>query len=195
MQVIGMVTKGKTAMKLMDEKQPDVVLLDLHLPQISGIKITNYIKEKFPQIKVVFLTSETNEELLMKGIAAGADGFLLKNCDSESFIRSIRDTYHGEVVISGQAARILANRVLQFIYDRKVLLKEKLLINNIRLTNRELDIAYLLINNLTNKQIAKELYLSEGTVKNYVSELYRKFNLKRRTELVRYLRNLYSHPD
>src|SRR5690625_6295302 len=96
MQVIGMVTKGKTAMKLMDEKQPDVVLLDLHLPQISGIKITNYIKEKFPQIKVVFLTSETNEELLMKGIAAGADGFLLKNCDSESFIRSIRDTYHGD---------------------------------------------------------------------------------------------------
>lgn len=194
-QVIGMVTKGKAAIELMDEKQPDIVLLDLHLPQIDGIKVTHYIKEKYPETKVIFLTSETNEEMLMKGIASGADGFLLKNCDSESFIRSIRETYRGEVVISGIPARILANRVLQLIYDRKVLLKEKLLINDIRLTKRELDIAYLLIRNATNKEIAQELYLSEGTVKNYVSELYRKFNMKRRADLVSYLRDLYCPPQ
>lgn len=189
-RVIGMVTDGKEVLKQVEEKQPDVVLIDMHIPNIDGIKLTVHMKEKFPTIKVIFLTTFTEEELIIKGIISGADGFLLKTVDTKGLIRGIRNTYDGEVVFSGEVAKILANRIAQFTCDRKKILREKLNNRNIHLTNRELDVASLVMEDMTNKKIAQQLYLSEGTVKNYISELYQKFRLRNRKELAKYLNSL-----
>jgi len=193
--VSGMATNGTEAIQQIKEKQPDIVLMDLHSPHVNGIKLTVYIKENFPNIKAILLTNFAKEDPIIKAIIAGADAFLLKTIDAKSLIKSIHDTYHGEIVFSGKVAEILANRISEMTCDQKTILKQKLMNRNICLTNRELDIAYLLMDHQSNYKIAKRLYLSEGTVKNYLSDLYQKFNLRNRQELIEYLHRLLKDYD
>src|SRR5690625_3436495 len=107
-QVSGMVTDGIKAMQFIEEHQPDVVVLDTHTPTMNGIQLTVHIKEKFPQIKVVLLSEAIKEELVIQGVIAGADAFLIKTIDAHGLIQAIYDTYNNEIVFSGEVAKILA---------------------------------------------------------------------------------------
>ncbi|WP_042221701.1 response regulator transcription factor [Oceanobacillus manasiensis] len=194
-QVVGIATNGEEAIATFKKYLPDVVLMDIHMPELDGIKAMIKIKEKNPEVKVILLTTYADEELILAGINAGADGFLLKSLRSTSLIRSIRDVYENEIVLSGSAARILAEKIREQSYTKKQILDCKLQNRNITLSKRELDITYLLMDYHTNKQIAEKLFLSEGTIKNYISELYHKFEIPNRKKLINYLQNVINRKN
>src|SRR5690625_1634484 len=182
MFVVGSATTGEDAVDRLNIKLPDVVLRDVHMPDVDGIKMTMHIKDNYPHIKVIFLTTFSNKQLVIAGIAAGADGFLLKNIDSDSLLQSIRNAYRDQVVFSGEVAKILAKAVIEVRYDPHEILKAKLEKRDIYLSHRELEVASLIIDKCTNKEISQKLYLSEGTIKNYISEIYSKLNVRTRKE-------------
>lgn len=190
MEVIGMTHHGLEAIQQIEEQQPDVILMDIHMPEVNGIKATSQIKEHYPNIKVILLTTNKDIDLITTGLSVGADGFLLKTLDASRLVRSIRDAYDGQIVLSGEVAKMLATKVKAYKYDKKEILGEKLVNLDIQLSRRELDIAYLLKEEITNKNIAQELFLSEGTVKNYISEIYNKLGLRNRKDVIDYLRGL-----
>src|SRR5690625_4876318 len=187
MIVVGKATTGNEAMEQIKIKQPDVILLDVHMSDVDGIKMTVHIKDNYPNIKVIFLTTFSDKQLVIAGIVAGADGFLLKNIDTENLIQSIRNAYRDQVVISGDAAKILAKAVIELQYDRHEILKTNLEKRNIYFSDREIEVALLMVDQLTNKRIAQRLYLSEGTVKNYISGIYSKLKIDTRKEAIEYL--------
>lgn len=186
-EVVGIACHGHDAIRQIVELQPDVVLMDIHMPEVGGIEATRYIKEHYPNVKVILLTTHAEEDSVVTGLSAGADGFLVKSTDTIRLIRSIRDVYENQVVLAGEAARILAKKLETFRYDEKEILGKKLKDRNINLSIRELDIAILLMNGTTNKEMARKLHLSEGTIKNYISEIYNKLGLHSRKEVIRYL--------
>lgn len=190
MHVVGAVADGQEAMKEIAEKQPDIILLDIHITSIDGIKLTVHIKDNYPKAKVIYLTNFSKKELVVAGVLAGADGFLLKDVDIDSLLQAIRNAYRGQVVISGEAAKILVQKILELKYDRHEILKKRLALKDIYLSIRELEISLLLIDQFTNKEISSKLYLSEGTIKNYISDLYSKLQVDTRKEAIDYLRNL-----
>ncbi|PAV31099.1 DNA-binding response regulator [Virgibacillus profundi] len=192
MDVVGMASNGEEATQLMKKSQADIVIMDIHMPNVDGIKATIHLKDNYPSVKVILLTTFAEEDLIITGLAAGADGFLLKSLDRARLIRSIRDVYDDQVVLSGEAAKILATMIVDIKYNKKDLLEKKLVNRNINLSNRELDIAYLMMNGSTNKLIAQKLFLSEGTIKNYISELYNKLNLRSRKDVIDFLLELIS---
>src|SRR5690625_5578528 len=124
--VVGMAITVQDAMIQIYKKAPDIVLLDVHMSSTDGIKTTVHIKDNYPNIKVIFLTTFSNKQLVIAGIVAGADGFLLKNIDTESLLQSIRNAYRNQVVISGDAAKIIAKAVIEIKYDPHEILKAKL---------------------------------------------------------------------
>lgn len=191
-EVVGMAQHGQDAIEQMEKLQPDVVLMDVHMPEVDGIKATIYIKENYPKTKVILLTTYPEEDLIITGISIGADGFLVKSIDKERLIRSIRDVYENQIVLAGEAARILAKRIEGFNYDKKEILDRKLKYRNIYLTGREIDVALLLMDGMTNNDIAQKLYLSQGTVKNYISEVYQKLDLRNRKDVIVFLHGLYT---
>ncbi|MFZ3577498.1 response regulator [Virgibacillus sp. DJP39] len=195
MSVIGMADTGEESLRLIEEKQPDIVLMDIHMRNIDGIKGTIYLKEKFPAIKVIFITSFSDEDLIVSGLNAGADGFLFKDLNAKKLIQLIRDAYNGEMVLSGEVARILARKIRDSQFSQKQVLGRKLDNRCIYLSERELDIANLMMEGKSNKIIAQHLFLSEGTVKNYISELYNKMNIRSRSKVIDYFRGLTSSDE
>src|SRR5690554_6376876 len=113
-----MSTTVQDAMSQIREKVPDIIVLDVHMSNVDGIKTTVHIKDNYPHIKVIFLTTFSKKELVVAGIIAGADGFLLKNITTENLLQSVRNAYAIQVVISGDAAKILAQTVMELKYDR-----------------------------------------------------------------------------
>lgn len=192
LNVIGIATTGTEAIQQVIKKQPDVILLDLNLPAATSINAALYVKEHYPHTKVVFLTSAAREELIVKAMATGADGFLFKDLEANNLVQAIRDAYNNQVVLSGEVARVLAEKIAEIKYSKHEILKRQLASRDIRLTDRELDIAIMVMDNMKNKEIAKKLHLSEGTIKNYISELYDKLNLRNRKHVIAFLRGLFS---
>lgn len=167
-RVIGIAENGEAAIREIDKTRPDVVLMDIHMPNMDGIRTTVYLKEHYPDIKVVMLTSDADEDTVIRGISVGADGFLLKALYADSLIHAIREAVRGQPVLSGEVARILATRIRELTMNKKQILAKRLENRGLYFSARELDIAYLFMEGHTNKHIAQELYLGEGTVKNYI---------------------------
>ncbi|MUK87408.1 response regulator [Ornithinibacillus sp. L9] len=189
MKVVGMAEDGNSALEQVATLNPDVVLIDIHMPNLSGIHTAARIKQQFSGVRVVFLTSEVEKELIIRAITIG-DGFLLKDLYPDNLYQAIRDAYRGQVVLSGDVATILVNTIRELTMDSKNVLSIRLQNRGIHLTPRELDIAILLIEGKTNKQIAHTFHLSGGTVKNYISDLYMKLDIRNRNEVIKYLTGL-----
>ncbi|MEC5423410.1 response regulator transcription factor [Virgibacillus sp. C22-A2] len=189
-QVVGMADSGKAAIELIDKKQPDIILMDINSSDVDGIRTTRVIKKTYPDVKVIMLSQHAKEDLVLQGISAGVDGFLLKRLFADSLVRSIRDAYRGETVLSGYVARVIVERIRELTLDKKELLEGSLKNQGYQFTNREIDIAYLLAEGNTNKQIAVKLFLGEGTVKNYISQIYAKLGIHSRKDTVSFFRNI-----
>lgn len=186
-EVVGAMTDGVDAMTHLQYTEIDIVLLDLHLTSVDGIKLTVHIKDNYPHMKVILLTSFLKKELVVAGIVSGADGFLLKDIDADNLLHAIRNVYKEQIIISGEAARILAEEIVELKYDRHEILKQKLGNRHIYLTDKELEISLFIVDKLTNRQIAQKMFLSEGTIRNYISEIYSKLNTTTRKEAIEYL--------
>lgn len=159
--------------------KPDVVVMDIRLPGKSGIDATREIMKRAPETKVIMLTSYAEEELLFEAITAGASGYVLKQIGSGELIRALETIGHGEALLDPA----LTQRVFDRVREASRKAEEEAFAN---LTDQELRILALVAKGKTNKEIAEEIYLSEKTVRNYVSSIFSKLNLSTRAEAAAY---------
>ncbi|SCB66773.1 Two-component protein kinase [Bacillus mycoides] len=179
LQVVGMAEDGERAVELCERLKPDVVLMDLEMPNLDGIHATKMIKEKWPGIRVLILSTFQNTERAKEIIRNGADGYLLKSIDSRELAESIRLVYRGGTMINHDLFhRMWEENEETGSFESRSDGKEY------GLTKRELEILELLSQGSRYKTIASKLYLSNGTVRNYASNLYEKLGVKNREEAV-----------
>lgn len=156
--------------------KPDVVIMDIDMPGISGIEGVWQIKERWPEIKVLMLTVFEDEEKIFGAIKAGANGYLLKKDSPQKIIESIEQVYAGESPMNG----MIASKVLDYFQQQQ---KKSLTITNSNITEREKEILQLLIKGLSYKEIASSLYISPETLNSHIKNIYRKLNVHSRSEL------------
>ena len=190
MEVIGKANDGKAAIKILENlnEHCDIALVDLNMKGMGGIELIKVMKEKYPKIKILVLTTFYDDKNITEAIAGGADGYLLKDS--------------GKDVILGAVTQIMGGIT---VLDQKVMVRLTALMNNnlnnnlsngsgdtrntsydfsIDMTEREKEICSLMVEGLTNRQIAERLYISEGTVKNYISNIYDKTGIHDRVKLI-----------
>ena len=182
MEVVGTATNAQEALVLCRDFHPDIVLMDIRMPVMDGVLGTKLIKSQFSNIKVIILTTFKDDEYIKEAIKNGASGYMLKNQSSDSIIESLRTVHMGSMVLEKEVAQSLTSMLKD---DKK---KQKIKLD---ITEREWDVLKLVGEGLTNKEIADKLYLSEGTVRNYVTMLLEKLSLRDRTQLaIYYVKNL-----
>jgi DNA-binding NarL/FixJ family response regulator len=183
MEVVGEASTAAEAVHQTEILKPNVVLMDIRLPGEGGIEATRQVTAKFPNAKVVMLTSFADDELVMRAISAGAVGYVLKQVGNEELIRAIQAVARGEALLDPSTTARLLSRVREA--DRKA--QEDAFRE---LSDREMDVLVHLAKGKTNAEIASLLNLSEKTVGNYVSNMFEKLHLNNRIELAAYA---YEH--
>ena len=174
-QVIGAAQDGAEAFELAAQKQPDLILMDLKMPIINGIEATRQIRAKFPNIKILVLTTYDDDEWVFDAIRAGASGYLLKDTSRQKIVEAIRGTMDGKSFVDPAIAGKLLNQVASRQTQPASILTDKL-------TERELDVLRLIAKGINNGEIAAQLHLSEGTVRNHVSAILEKLGVSDRTQ-------------
>jgi DNA-binding NarL/FixJ family response regulator len=178
MEVVGEAHNGEEAVALCQELTPDVVLMDISMPVMDGVSATRRIKELVPSTKILILTVHADDAHVFRGIRAGASGYLLKDCTPEDLARAIRTVHAGDTIMAPDIARKML-AAFEHIGNRNAGLTP-------RLTEREMQVITALAQGKSNKQIAHALGISEKTVRNHASNLYRKLHLYDRTQAVLY---------
>jgi len=169
---------GKQCLELLDETQTDVLLLDINMPNYNGLQVLQTIREKKIKVKVLILTIHNEVEYLMRAVEFGVDGYVLKDSNSSVLKKAIFTVNRGEVFIQPELAPLL-----------KIKMEEKsnsLVDNEETLTKREIEVLKLIAEGLFNKEIAYALAISEKTVKNHVSNIFKKINVSDRTQAAVY---------
>ncbi len=174
-QVIGKAYDGDQAIELVTEKKPDLVLMDLKMPGLNGIQATREIKHRFPQVKVLALTTYGDDEWVFDAIRAGADGYLLKGVKREELLNAVQGTVQGKTHVDPSVAGKLFQSVARASTPPSSRLSETL-------SEREVEILRLIAQGYTNAEIAEKLYLTRGTVRNYVSSILEKLGVEDRTQ-------------
>ncbi len=180
MELVGEASGGEEALSLVEALRPDILVLDLSMPDLDGIQVTRLVQSSAPGVRVLILTVHEDEALLREAMRAGAAGYILKHAAEAELISAIHTVQMGETYIHPRLVRSLLVEP-----ERQVLptpLPETLL------TPRELDVLGLIVQGYTNRQIAEELKLSVRTVEGYRANLTEKLGLHSRAELVRYAR-------
>lgn len=188
-EVVGQAADGREAVKLAAQLSPDVTLMDIKMPVLDGIKATRQLKAAQPQIQILILTTYSEDELIFEGIRAGAAGYLLKDITRDQLVAAVRGAAAGEAQIDPAiAAQVLTEFQRMANVLRRAGSEPAVLASDLPalepLTPREETILHLMAEGLTNAGIAAQLYLSEGTVKNYVSEILAKLQANDRTHAV-----------
>jgi DNA-binding NarL/FixJ family response regulator len=174
-EVIGIAEDGAMAVDLVTKKKPDLLLMDLKMPIMNGVEATRQIKIKFPDIKILVLSTYSDDEWVFDAIRVGASGYLLKDTPREDLIKAIRGTLTGKTYIDPVIAGKVIDRVSNPQTQPATLLTDKL-------TEREIEILRLIASGLSNSDIAAKLFLSEGTVRNHVSAILNKLEVSDRTQ-------------
>ncbi|MFD1952979.1 response regulator [Paenibacillus thailandensis] len=185
-EVVAAAENGEQALSLVRLHQPRLVLLDIRMPVLNGIEAVKIIKREYPDTVVVILTTFEDEAYIVDSLALGASGFLLKDLPMERLIASLRDAVRGELSLPSSVAAKLAQKLrkLQESAEQPAAARE------LNLSMRELEVARRIAQYKNNRQIADELFLSEGTVKNYVSIIYSKIGVNDRMKAVHFLKRL-----
>jgi two-component system response regulator DevR len=174
-RVVGEAGSASDSVTLTGQTRPDVVLMDVRLPDGSGVEACRRIKQEHPETRVVMLTSYSDEEAIVGAVMAGASGYLLKQADAERLTQAIRDAAAGESSLDPRAAGMLLNQFRE--------LSAKQAENELSgLTDRERRMLALIAEGYTNRAIGEVLHLSEKTVRNHVSQLLRKLGFQRRSQ-------------
>lgn len=190
-QVVGQAIDGQEAVALAHRLRPDVILMDIRMPKMDGISATRQIKESLPKARILILTTYSEDELVFEGIRAGAMGYLLKDITRVQLAEAVRGAMRGEAQIDpAVAAQVLAEfqRMADLLHRKSAPSPAPAVSGDLpspeALTPREETILRLMTEGLTNAGIAERLCLSEGTVKNYVSEILGKLQANDRTHAV-----------
>jgi DNA-binding NarL/FixJ family response regulator len=176
--VVGEASSTQEALELVDQHRPDIVLMDIYMPGGDGLQGLRELRQKFPYIAVVILTSSEKDAHLFEAIRLGAAGYLLKNLDSDDLFTMLEGVSHGEVAITrSMAARLLKGISRQ---ARAQVVSEDIL------TDREVDVLKLVASGMSNPQIAEELFITVNTVKSHLKNILSKLQLDNRTQVAAY---------
>jgi DNA-binding NarL/FixJ family response regulator len=174
-QVIGIADDGSAAVDMVKKEKPDLVLMDLKMAVLNGVEATRQIKNLFPEVKVLVLTTYDDDEWVFDAIQAGASGYLLKDTPRDDLVKAIRGTVAGKTFVDPAIAGKVLNKVSSHQTQPATNITSKL-------TEREIEILRLIAKGLSNTDISDRLYLSEGTVRNHVSAILSKLGVSDRTQ-------------
>lgn len=205
MDVVGIAKDGKEALEKLKQVTADIALVDLNMKGMGGIELIPKLKEKYPDMKLLVLTTFYDNHYITEALAGGADGYLLKDSAGDTIIKAIHQLLAGQSVLAGKVLEALTRMMAgqkNAVEDRGSASGQMLTGENAEkltnaklpkdLTPRELEICGLLTKGYSNTDLAKELYLAEGTVKNYMMSIYDKFDIHDRTALVLFLKELIT---
>lgn len=178
LEVTGIAIDGFDALEKMPVCSPDVVLMDIRMPNMNGVVATRRIKEEYPFVKVVILTTFDDSDYILNAINNGASGYLLKDIGSAALISAIKNAHEGDTILPSKIARRITDAASLVAEDREIKLSRAF-----SLSDREVEIALMIYEGFTNRQISAALKLSEGTTRNYVSSIYEKTHTENRAEL------------
>ncbi|KNF09483.1 two component transcriptional regulator, LuxR family [Gottschalkia purinilytica] len=175
-EVIEQASNGEEAIQKAINNKPDVILMDINMPDMNGIEALRRLKDIGVSSKVIMLTIHDDKEYLYETIKIGASGYVLKDADSDSLIKAIRDVYIGKTYIQPNVSALLVKEINS--QDDKAIEREQI----DSLTRREYEVLTLIAEGLNNKEIAGRLFISEKTVKNHVSNIFKKINVTDRVQ-------------
>lgn len=174
--LVGTANNGKEAIDALEGQDVDLILMDIRMPLMDGVEATKIIKERYPNVKVLILTTFNEDEYIFEGLKNGADGYLLKDISSEELVKAIETVYQGNILLQPD----IAKRMVDSIYKKdKGSKNDKLK----ELTKREYEIALLVGEGKSNKEISNKLFITEGTVKNHITKILDKLEIRDRTQL------------
>ena len=177
--VVGTAHDGFQALEKIPQEKPDVVLLDIRMPNMNGVVATSRIKTEYPYVKVLILTTFDDSDYILNAINNGASGYLLKDIGGEALIRAIKNAYEGDTILPSKIAKRITDAAKNVATDREIKL-----MRTFGMSDREVEIALMIYEGFTNRQISSALRLSEGTTRNYVSTIYIKLKCENRAEAV-----------
>ncbi len=184
-QVVGLAENGRVAVKLSEEVQPDVVLMDIHMPIMDGVEATRQIKATWPHIRVIILTTFQEIGYVVDALSAGAEGYLLKAIHPKDLATGIKWVHQGGTLIPHDIAKMLVQQARDgggsggSSEDKE---ESSIRTETYGLSERELQVLHSIADGLNNREIAEKLFLSEGTVKNYISNIYSKMDVRDRVQ-------------
>ncbi|MEC2255982.1 response regulator [Bacillus thuringiensis] len=181
LELVGEANNGKEALVKVGETNPDVILMDLYMPEMDGVEATAYIKKEYPNVKVIVLTSFSDQAHVLPALRAGASGYILKDVEPDQLVAAIRSAYKGNIQLHPDIANALLSQTLPV--EEK---EEEHSIQVDVLTARENEVLQLLAKGMSNKEIASVLVITEKTVKAHVSSILSKLNLSDRTQAALY---------
>lgn len=190
--IIGLAHDGKEALDILEKEQVDIALVDLNMEGMSGQELILKVKTTYPKIKLLVLTTFYDEENIVKAVMHGADGYLLKDAGTKVIVKGIFNVMNGQSMLDSKVMTALANIMSKCSNENTDKNKHHNVDLLKNLTEREIEICQLLSDGYTNSQIAEFLYISEGTVKNYISTIYDKTGIKDRTMLALKLAKIFS---
>jgi DNA-binding NarL/FixJ family response regulator len=179
--VVGEASNGTEAVERARQLEPDVILMDVQMPELDGVAATRQIQDTCPEVKVIILTTFDDDEYVFEGLLAGAAGYLLKDVPSEQLAEAIRAAARGEAFIHPSVTRKVVAELTR-LTEREHVRREQPLAEPLSL--REMEVLALLAESLSNQEIADRLYIAPGTVKNHVSNILSKLNARDRTQAV-----------
>ncbi|WP_439021077.1 response regulator [Bacillus thuringiensis] len=181
LELVGEANNGKEALVKVGEANPDVVLMDLYMPEMDGVEATARIKKEYPDVKVIVLTSFSDQAHVLPALKAGASGYILKDVEPDQLVEAIRSAYKGNIQLHPDIANALLSQALP--EEEK---EEEHFIHVDVLTARENEVLQLLAKGMSNKEVASVLVITEKTVKAHVSSILSKLNLSDRTQAALY---------
>ncbi|MFA9463798.1 MAG: response regulator [Velocimicrobium sp.] len=192
-EIVGEAMNGQDLIEKLTQVIPEVILMDIRMPVMDGIEATRRVKQAYPQIKIIILTTFDEDEYIFQVLKNGADGYILKDSSSKEITNSIITAYEGSVLLNPR----IASRVVSALNQRN---EAVCLDSSIgrgceilsELTQRETEVVKHIMQGKSNRKIGEDMFVTEGTIKNYVSKILEKYELKSRTELVIYLQKKWD---
>ena len=185
LEFVGTAQDGFDALEKMSALTPDVVLMDIRMPNMNGVVATQRIKTEYPDVKVVILTTFDDSDYILNAINNGASGYLLKDIGSNALISAIKNAHDGDTILPAKIARRITDAAKNVAADREIRLQRAF-----GMSDREIEIALMMYEGFTNRQISSALKLSEGTTRNYVSGIYVKTGAENRADAVAAIKNV-----
>ena len=183
MDIVGIASDGEEAVQMSRELKPDVILMDVYMKRMNGVRATRIIHHEFPDIRIIILSTYGEDDNVREALLSGASGYLMKDISPTELLISIRSFRSGNIQISPTILQSLIKKTYVDIPEKEEDSQLSILLN--KLTKREREVFSLIATGYENERIAEELHLSEQTIRNYVSSIYDKLGVKDRFEIIR----------